>query len=50
MNDFDLRIRMGKKGYEHLSASFSYERFKQRYLNLVKTLLTEKGVKSLIEV
>jgi len=38
INDYDQRIDMGKAGFEHLNASFSYEKFRQNYFDLIAKL------------
>lgn len=38
INDYDKRMEMGKAGFEHLNAFFSYETFRQRYLDLIEQL------------
>lgn len=50
INSHEKRIEMGKVGFEHLNNSFSYERFQERYLELVKTLMIKNDIKALIEV
>lgn len=38
INDHDMRITMGKEGFEHLNACFSYQKFRQNYLDLIEQL------------
>ncbi len=38
INDYEKRLEMGKAGFEHLNAFFSYEKFRQNYLDLIQQL------------
>ncbi len=48
INNYHQRLDMGKAGYEHLVASFSYEKFCERYLDLVEKIMAKETVKTMV--
>ncbi len=44
VEDFDLRVQMGEKGYQHLKENYSIEKFSKQHISLINRLCEDAGI------